>query len=321
MTNRTVGRAEPRELDDERGLVTQYLRQIAATPLLSASEEVDLARRIEAGVYAGELLRRGEVGQGESGRGDRALLAAVAADGQRAKDHMIRANLRLVVSIAKKHSRRGLSLLDLIQEGNLGLIRAVEKFDYAKGFKFSTYATWWIRQAMDRGIAQQSRGVRLPVHVVEELTKVAKTERQLQLRLHREPTIAEVAEAAKVSQARVSELRQLARESVSLDSPVGAEGDTRLGDLITDEDVLQAADVVEYQSFARELRSLIDTLPPREAMIITLRYGLHDGRPHTLQEVADQVGLTRERIRQLEKQALRQLREPSRHDPLLAWAG
>ncbi|MBP2478858.1 RNA polymerase primary sigma factor/RNA polymerase nonessential primary-like sigma factor [Crossiella equi] len=309
----TTKRAEPAELDDERGLLTQYLRQVGSTKLLTAPEEVVLARRIEAGVYAAELLRTGARSDPE--------LARVVREGQLAKDHMIRANLRLVVSVARKYQRRGLSFLDLIQEGNLGLIRAVEKFDYAKGFKFSTYATWWIRQAVDRGIAMQSRGVRLPVHVVEELTKVAKTERTLQLRLHREPTAAEVAEAAGTTEKRVTELRGLAKDAISLDTPVGDTGETRVGDLIEDTEVLQAADVVEYGAFARELRALIDTLAPREAMIITLRYGLHDGKQHTLQEVAEYVGLTRERVRQLEKQAIQQLRAPVRREQLVAWAG
>ncbi|UVS77358.1 RNA polymerase sigma factor RpoD/SigA [Actinokineospora sp. UTMC 2448] len=307
-----TSRAEPPERDGEHTLVNQYLRQIAATPLLTADEEVSIAKRIEAGVYAEQLLR-GEPPVPKS------ELTRIARDGQRAKDHMVRANLRLVVSIAKKHLHRGLPLLDLIQEGNLGLIHAVEKFDYAKGFKFSTYATWWIRQAVERGITTQSRTVRLPVHVVEELSKLGRVERKLQLTLGRPPTVDEVAAELGAKPERVIELRRVDRTAISLDTPVAADTDTTVGDLIEDSEIMDASDIVAYQGLARELRALVDALPPREAMIITLRFGLNGGEPCTLQQVADRLGLTRERIRQLEKIALAKLRDPD--TPLLSWAG
>ena len=318
--NRAI-RSEERELDGEADLVRQYLNQIAATPLLSAHQEVELSKRIEAGLYAHDLLRQADAGEREMSVPELRKLRTIAEEGKRAKDHMIRANLRLVVSVAKKHSHRGLPLLDVIQEGNLGLIRAVEKFDYAKGYKFSTYAMWWIRQAIDRGIAEQTRNVRLPVHVVEEVSRIGRINRRLQTELGREPTPAEVCKATGVSEERLAELRKIAKDSLSLDTPVGEDGDTRVADLIEDTDVLAAHDVIEFRALAEQLRAVVDTLPPREAMIITLRYGLNNGKPHTLQEIAERLNLTRERIRQLEKEALRQLRNPERHDPLLAWAG
>jgi RNA polymerase sigma factor (sigma-70 family) len=311
------GRGEPRQPDDEQDLVRQYLKQIAATPLLTADEEVALAKRIEAGVYAAELVRRG----GDLPVGRRRALDQVAKDGQDAKDHMVRANLRLVVSIAKKHFHRGLPFLDLVQEGNLGLIHAVEKFDHTKGYKFSTYAVWWIRQAIERGIATHSRTVRLPVHVVESLAKLGRSERKLRLRLGREPTVRELADEAGTTADRVAELRRLSRAAISLDTPVGEDGDLRVGDLIEDTEVLAAPEVAEYRALADELRALVGTLPAREALIITLRYGLHNGQPCTLQEVAKRLGLTTERIRQLEKEAMAELRAPERREPLLAWAG
>ncbi|MFB9903504.1 sigma-70 family RNA polymerase sigma factor [Allokutzneria oryzae] len=310
----TAQRQEPRPAGEETDLMRQYLDQIAATPLLTAEQEVWLAKRIEAGVYARHLLDEG------AHRGRAAELERVAGDGADAKAHMIRANLRLVVATARKYARRGVPMLDVVQEGNLGLIRAVEKFDYTKGFKFSTYGTWWIRQAIDRGLAEHSRTIRLPVHVVETLYRLAKTERGLRLSLDREPTAHEVAEAAKLPVERVRELRRIGRESLSLDSLVGVDGETRVGDLIQDTDVLAAHDVLEFRALARELRAVIDGLPPREALIITLRYGLTDGRQRTLQEIADHLGLTRERIRQLEKVAMRRLRDPRLHQALLDWA-
>ncbi|WP_092623711.1 sigma-70 family RNA polymerase sigma factor [Jiangella sp. DSM 45060] len=313
---RAAMRSEPREPDEDYDLVGQYLRQIGATPLLSAAEEVELARRIEAGVYAAELLETG------AGAAAPAELEALVRDGERAKDHMIRANLRLVVSAARKYYRNtGLSFLDVVQEGNLGLIRAVEKFDYAKGFKFSTYAMWWIRQAIERGKAERARTIRLPVHVLESIAKLGRVERGLQAALGRQPTIAEAAAESGLTESRVAELRRIARDTVSLDTPVGDEGSASIGDLIEDTEILQAADVVEYHALAQELRALVDTLPPREALIITLRYGLHDGREHTLQEVGERVGLTKERVRQLEKQSIAELRDPQRRSPLLEWAG
>ena len=310
-----VSRAEPAERDGEGDLVRQYLNQIAATPLLTAEEEVLLAKRIEAGLYAMELLK--DASLDERRRRD---LERIADDGCEAKDRMIRANLRLVVSVAKKHSRRGLSLLDVIQEGNLGLIRAVEKFDYKKGFKFSTYAVWWIRQAIDRGIAEQTRTVRLPVDVVEQIARLGRIDRRFQVEHGREPTLAELAAAAELTEERITELRKVARDSLSLDSPVGPDGDTRVADLIEDTDVLGAHDVVEFRALAEQLRAVVDRLPPREAMIITWRYGLSDGKRRSLQEVGERLGLTKERIRQLEKAALATLRSPESRDPLLAWA-
>jgi RNA polymerase primary sigma factor len=318
-THDTATRRRPRH-DDEPDLVGQYLAQIGSTPLLTADEEVELAKRIEAGVYATELLRAADDGAAHLSEARRRELAAVAAEGRAAKDHMIRANLRLVVAAARKHARRGLPFLDVVQEGNLGLIRAVEKFDYAKGFKFSTYAMWWIRQAIERGLAEQSRTVRLPAHVSETVSKINRIDRDLSRVLGREPTVTEVAEEAGLPVERVVELRRVARDSVSLDTPVGDDGETTLGELIEDSDVLQAADVAEQRALTASLRELVATLPPREATIIGLRFGLEDGQPHTLQEVADRVGLTRERVRQLEKKAIAELRDPQRHEPVLAWA-
>jgi RNA polymerase primary sigma factor/RNA polymerase nonessential primary-like sigma factor len=306
---------------DEPDLTRHYLKDIGSTALLTADEEVALAKRIEAGVYAAELLRRHAAGEQPLSVERRRELTAVAADGRRAKDHMIRANLRLVVSAAKKHAHRGLPFLDVIQEGNLGLIRAVEKFDYAKGYKFSTYAMWWIRQAIERGLAEQTRVIRLPVHVVEELSRIGRTDRQLSLRLGREPTVEELAEETGTPVHRVVELRRAAREAISLDTPIGEDGETRVADLIEDTETPQAVDVLEQRALGEDIRAVVNTLPPREARIVTLRYGLHGGTPQTLQEVAEQIGLTRERVRQLEKAALAELRDPDRRQPLLEWAG
>ena len=297
--------------------VRAYLDAIGRTPLLTAAEEVEIARRIEAGVYAAELLRRAETDPAALADHDPADLALVAADGAAAKQHMLQANLRLVVSIAKKHSRRGLPLLDVVQEGNLGLIRAVEKFDWAKGYKFSTYATWWIRQAIGRGMAEQSRVVRLPVHVLEELAKVVRAERELDQRLGRDATVAELAESTGLAPDRVADQRRVSRDPVSLDAPVGDDGELVLGDLVLDATVPAAADLVERQVMSGELERLVDTLPERQARIVRLRFGLHDGRPRTLDEIGRQVGLTRERVRQLEKEALGRLRAPELSEQLL----
>ncbi|WP_329792655.1 sigma-70 family RNA polymerase sigma factor [Lentzea sp. DG1S-22] len=296
--------------------VGQYLRDVGRTPLLTASEEVELSRRIEAGVYAAQLLESGDTGNREP-----RLLRRVVAEGERAKDHMIRANLRLVVSVAKKHSFRGLPFGDVVQEGNLGLIRAVEKFDYAKGYKFSTYAMWWIRQAIERGLAEQTRTVRLPVHVVEEVNKLKKIGQKLSASLGREATAEEIAAEAKCSPQRVQDMRDAARTCVSLETPVGGEGDSVLGDLIQDTDGVSAPDLVEQQEFTEGVRSLLDVLPERQGRIMRLRYGLEDGRARTLQEVAEELGLTRERIRQLEKQSLAQLKQSGDRDDLFALAG
>ncbi|WP_086663309.1 sigma-70 family RNA polymerase sigma factor [Lentzea kentuckyensis] len=295
--------------------VGQYLRAVGRTPLLTAAEEVDLSRRIEAGVYAAHLLASGDTTR------EPRLLRRIVAEGERAKDHMIRANLRLVVSVAKKHSFRGLPFGDVVQEGNLGLIRAVEKFDYAKGYKFSTYAMWWIRQAIERGLAEQTRTVRLPVHVVEEVNKLKKIGQKLSAALGREATIEEIAAEAKVSPTRVQDLRDAARSCVSLETPVGDEGDSVLGDLIQDTDGVSAPELVEQQEFTEGVRSLLDVLPERQGRIMRLRYGLEDGRARTLQEVAEELGLTRERIRQLEKQSLAQLKQSGDPEELFALAG
>jgi len=302
MARDTSTRNVRRRISDseEPDLVGQYLAQIGSTPLLSATEEVELAKRIEAGVYAAELLRAADAGESTVDTDRRRDLEAVAHDGEAARDHMIRANLRLVVSAARKHSRRGLPFLDVVQEGNLGLIRAVEKFDYAKGFKFSTYAMWWIRQAIERGLAEQSRTVRLPAHVSEVVSKLGRIDRDLQRMLGRDPTVEEVADEAGLPVERVVELRRVSRDAVSLDTPIGDDGETSLGELIEDDDSVSAADIAEHHALLDELESLLATLPPREATIISLRFGLRDGRQHTLQEVAEQVGLTRERVRQLE---------------------
>ncbi|MEV6711150.1 sigma-70 family RNA polymerase sigma factor [Lentzea sp. NPDC051208] len=296
-------------------LVGQYLREVGRTPLLTASEEVDLSRRIEAGVYAAHLLQTGDKTR------EPRLLRRIVAEGERAKDHMIRANLRLVVSVAKKHSFRGLPFGDVIQEGNLGLIRAVEKFDYAKGYKFSTYAMWWIRQAIERGLAEQTRTVRLPVHVVEEVNKLKKIGQKLSASFGREATVEEIAAEAKCSPSRVQDMRDAARTCVSLETPVGDEGDSVLGDLIQDTDGVSAPDLVEQQEFIEGVRSLLNVLPERQGRIMRLRYGLEDGRARTLQEVAEELGLTRERIRQLEKQSLAQLKQSGDRDDLFALAG
>ena len=321
-TTTELPRPTTRDWSPDADLVGQYLREVGGTPLLTADQEVQLARRIEAGVYAAELLRRADHGETPPLPADRRReLRAVAVDGERAKDHMIRANLRLVVSVAKKHSFRGLPFLDVVQEGNLGLIRAVEKFDYTKGFKFSTYATWWIRQAVERGLAEQTRTVRLPVHVVEELNRIAKVERHLRADLDRDPTVEEVAQAIRVPVARLVELRQATATVISLETPIGDDGDASVADLIEDGDGATAHEVVEHAELVAGLHALVNTLPERQARIVSRRYGLDDGRPRTLQEVADELGLTRERIRQLEKESLRLLRDPERNQAVLDLAG
>jgi RNA polymerase sigma factor (sigma-70 family) len=301
-------------------LVRSYLDEVGRTPLLTAAEEVDLAKRIEAGVYAEELLRRDETGEAPVDAARRLALAAVARDGARAKDHMLRANLRLVVSVAKKYAGRELPLLDIIQEGNLGLIRAVEKFDYAKGFKFSTYAMWWIRQAIQRGFAEQGRSVRLPVHVTEDLAKLDRARRQLLSELGRAPRPEELADRTDFPLDKVQQLERVSRAPVSLDGPVGDDNETRVVDLIEDTSAVSPERVAEQHALTARLEKLVDTLAPREAKIISLRFGLVDGRPRTLEEVAQQLSLTRERIRQLERQSLAELRDPNRCADLIGWA-
>ena len=308
------------DLDDQTPAmgdsVHTYLKSIGRTSLLTAEQEVDLAKRIEAGLFAEHKLDT-PTGLDENLRRD---LELVAEDGRRAKAHMLEANLRLVVSVAKKYSDRGLSLLDVVQEGNLGLIRAVEKFDYTKGYKFSTYAMWWIRQAIQRGFADSARTIRLPVHVLEMLSKLSRVERDMHQRLGREPTPEELAVELDRTPDQIEELLRTSRQPISLDSTIGEDGETSIGDLIEDVDAPEASELVDRQLMAEQLRSALDALTPREATIMAMRFGLYDGNPHTLDEIGRALGLTRERIRQLEKQSLSKLRHPSRAQPLLDFA-
>jgi RNA polymerase primary sigma factor len=308
------------DLDDQTSVmgdsVHTYLKSIGRRSLLTAEEEVELAKRIEAGLYAEHKLET----EGGLSRQLRADLEAVAEDGRRAKAHMLEANLRLVVSVAKKYSDRGLSLLDVVQEGNLGLIRAVEKFDYTKGYKFSTYAMWWIRQAIQRGFADSARTIRLPVHVLEMLSKLSRVERDMHQRLGREPTPEELAVELDRTPDQIEELLRTSRQPISLDSTIGEDGETSIGDLIEDVDAPEAGELVDRQLMADQLRHALDALTPREATIMSMRFGLYDGNPHTLDEIGKALGLTRERIRQLEKQSLSKLRHPSRAQRLLDYA-
>jgi RNA polymerase primary sigma factor len=308
------------DLDDQTPAmgdsVHTYLKSIGRTSLLTAEQEVDLAKRIEAGLFAEHKLDT-DLDLTPLMRRD---LEMVAEDGRRAKSHMLEANLRLVVSVAKKYSDRGLSLLDVVQEGNLGLIRAVEKFDYTKGYKFSTYAMWWIRQAIQRGFADSARTIRLPVHVLEMLSKLSRVERDMHQKLGREPTPEELAVELDRTPDQIEELLRTSRQPISLDSTIGEDGETSIGDLIEDVDAPEASELVDRQLMAEQLRSALDALTPREATIMAMRFGLYDGNPHTLDEIGRALGLTRERIRQLEKQSLSKLRHPSRAQPLLDFA-
>jgi RNA polymerase primary sigma factor len=308
------------DLDDQTPAmgdsVHTYLKSIGRTSLLTAEQEVDLAKRIEAGLFAEHKLDTDPDVTPETRRD----LEMVAEDGRRAKAHMLEANLRLVVSVAKKYSDRGLSLLDVVQEGNLGLIRAVEKFDYTKGYKFSTYAMWWIRQAIQRGFADSARTIRLPVHVLEMLSKLSRVERDMHQKLGREPTPEELAVELDRTPDQIEELLRTSRQPISLDSTIGEDGETSIGDLIEDVDAPEASELVDRQLMAEQLRSALDALTPREATIMAMRFGLYDGNPHTLDEIGRALGLTRERIRQLEKQSLSKLRHPSRAQPLLDFA-
>jgi RNA polymerase primary sigma factor len=296
--------------------VHTYLKSIGRTSLLTAEQEVDLAKRIEAGLFAEHKLES----EPDLDKAYRRDLHDVAEDGRRAKAHMLEANLRLVVSVAKKYSDRGLTLLDVVQEGNLGLIRAVEKFDYTKGYKFSTYAMWWIRQAIQRGFADSARTIRLPVHVLEMLSKLSRVERDMHQRLGREPTPEELAVELDRTPDQIEELLRTSRQPISLDSTIGEDGETSIGDLIEDIDAPEASELVDRQLMASQLRSALGCLTPREATIMSMRFGLYDGNPHTLDEIGRALGLTRERIRQLEKQSLSKLRHPSRAQPLLDFA-
>jgi len=294
--------------------VKDYLKQIGKVPLLNAAEEVELAMRIEAGLFAEEKLSGMSAADkaGQTGLD----LQWVARDGQRAKSHLLGANLRLVVSLAKRYTGRGMQFLDLIQEGNLGLIRAVEKFDYTKGFKFSTYATWWIRQAITRAMADQARTIRIPVHMVEVINKLARVQRQMLQDLGREPTPEELSRELDMTPEKVIEVQKYGREPISLHTPLGEDGDSEFGDLIEDTEAVVPADAVGFTMLQRQLESLLDSLSEREAGVIRMRFGLGDGQPKTLDQIGDTFGVTRERIRQIESKTMAKLRHPSRSQSL-----
>jgi RNA polymerase primary sigma factor len=298
--------------------VRMYLKEIGRVPLLSAEQEVDLARRLEAGKEAEEQLADLAAAGGLDALDlvERKMLERRARDGQQAKSELTEANLRLVVSIAKRYVGRGMLLLDLIQEGNLGLMRAVEKFDYTKGFKFSTYATWWIRQAITRAIADQARTIRIPVHMVESINKVHRVQRQLLQQLEREPTIDELADQVDMSPSRVREILRISQDPLSLDSPVGEEDDSNLGDFIEDQQADVPADVAARRMLGQAVVEALDQLNEREKKVVKLRFGLEDGQPRTLEEVGREFGVTRERIRQIESKTLAKLRHPQRSEKL-----
>ena len=293
--------------------VKDYLKQIGRVNLLNAEQEVDLSERIEAGLYAQHLLDT------ESDKMDfkrRRELKWAANDGKRAKDHLLEANLRLVVSLAKRYTGRGMLFLDLIQEGNLGLIRAVEKFDWKKGFKFSTYATWWIRQAITRAMADQARTIRVPVHMVEVINKLSRVQRQMLQDLGREPTPDELARELDMPVEKVQEVQKYGREPISLHTPLGEDGDSEFGDLIEDTDAIAPSDAVAFSLLQEQFRQVLETLSPREAGVIKMRYGLEDGQPKTLDDIGRVYGVTRERIRQIESKTMSKLRHPSRSQTL-----
>ena len=293
--------------------VKDYLKQIGKVPLLNAEQEVELAKRIEAGLFAEEQLNK----EGDNLPADvRAELEWIAEDGRRAKNHLLEANLRLVVSLAKRYTGRGMLFLDLIQEGNLGLIRAVEKFDYTKGYKFSTYATWWIRQAITRAMADQARTIRIPVHMVEVINKLARVQRQMLQDLGREPTPEELARELDMTPEKVVEVQKYGREPISLSTPLGEEGDSEFGDLIEDSEAIVPADAVSFTLLQEQLHSVLDTLSEREAGVVSMRFGLTDGQPKTLDEIGKVYGVTRERIRQIESKTMSKLRHPSRSQVL-----
>jgi RNA polymerase primary sigma factor len=292
--------------------VKDYLKQIGKVALLNAEQEVELAKRIEAGLFAEEKLNAG-------GKIDMKLkreLWWISQDGKNAKNHLLEANLRLVVSLAKRYTGRGMLFLDLIQEGNLGLIRAVEKFDYTKGFKFSTYATWWIRQAITRAMADQARTIRIPVHMVEVINKLARVQRQMLQDLGREPTPEELAKELDMTPEKVVEVQKYGREPISLHTPLGEDGDSEFGDLIEDSEAVVPADAVSFTLLQEQLHSVLDTLSEREAGVVSMRFGLADGQPKTLDEIGKVYGVTRERIRQIESKTMSKLRHPSRSQVL-----
>ncbi|HZE65579.1 MAG TPA: RNA polymerase sigma factor [Sporichthyaceae bacterium] len=292
--------------------VKDYLKQIGKVPLLNAEQEVELAKRIEAGLFGEEKLN------GEEKLTPKLMreLQIIAEDGRRAKNHLLEANLRLVVSLAKRYTGRGMLFLDLIQEGNLGLIRAVEKFDYTKGYKFSTYATWWIRQAITRAMADQARTIRIPVHMVEVINKLARVQRQMLQDLGREPTPEELAKELDMTPEKVIEVQKYGREPISLHTPLGEDGDSEFGDLIEDSEAIVPADAVSFTLLQEQLHSVLDTLSEREAGVVSMRFGLTDGQPKTLDEIGKVYGVTRERIRQIESKTMSKLRHPSRSQVL-----
>ncbi|MEE2032410.1 RNA polymerase sigma factor [Rhodococcus chondri] len=304
------------ELTASADSVRAYLKQIGKVALLNAEEEVELAKRIEAGLYATfrlqELAAKGE----KLPVAQRRDMNWICRDGNRAKNHLLEANLRLVVSLAKRYTGRGMAFLDLIQEGNLGLIRAVEKFDYTKGYKFSTYATWWIRQAITRAMADQARTIRIPVHMVEVINKLGRIQRELLQDLGREPTPEELAKEMDITPEKVLEIQQYAREPISLDQTIGDEGDSQLGDFIEDSEAVVAVDAVSFTLLQDQLQSVLETLSEREAGVVRLRFGLTDGQPRTLDEIGQVYGVTRERIRQIESKTMSKLRHPSRSQVL-----
>ncbi|XVX22082.1 RNA polymerase sigma factor [Actinomycetota bacterium] len=292
--------------------VKDYLKQIGKVALLNAEQEVELAKRIEAGLFAEEKLASGENFDQKLKR----ELWWIAQDGKKAKNHLLEANLRLVVSLAKRYTGRGMLFLDLIQEGNLGLIRAVEKFDYTKGYKFSTYATWWIRQAITRAMADQARTIRIPVHMVEVINKLARVQRQMLQDLGREPTPEELAKELDMTPEKVVEVQKYGREPISLHTPLGEDGDSEFGDLIEDSEAVVPADAVSFTLLQEQLHSVLDTLSEREAGVVSMRFGLSDGQPKTLDEIGKVYGVTRERIRQIESKTMSKLRHPSRSQVL-----
>ncbi|NII87082.1 RNA polymerase primary sigma factor [Corynebacterium glutamicum] len=310
------------ELTASADSVRAYLKQIGKVALLNAEQEVSLAKRIEAGLYATHRMEEMEEAFA-AGDKDAKLtpavkrdLRAIARDGRKAKNHLLEANLRLVVSLAKRYTGRGMAFLDLIQEGNLGLIRAVEKFDYSKGYKFSTYATWWIRQAITRAMADQARTIRIPVHMVEVINKLGRIQRELLQELGREPTPQELSKEMDISEEKVLEIQQYAREPISLDQTIGDEGDSQLGDFIEDSEAVVAVDAVSFTLLQDQLQDVLETLSEREAGVVKLRFGLTDGMPRTLDEIGQVYGVTRERIRQIESKTMSKLRHPSRSQVL-----
>jgi RNA polymerase nonessential primary-like sigma factor len=317
--NTPRGTAPASDLDAQgpsADLVRVYLNGIGKTALLTAEQEVDLAKRIEAGLYAQHKLETGADVAGATA----ADLRRVVRDGETARQHLLVANLRLVVSLAKRYSGRGMPLLDLIQEGNLGLIRAVEKFDYTKGFKFSTYATWWIRQAISRGMADQGRTIRLPVHLVEQVNKLARLRRELHQQYGRDATFAELAEESGIPEDRIADLLDHARDPVSLDMPVGSDEDAPLGDFIQDGESASAESTVVARLMNDDIARVLDTLEERESTVLRMRYGLEDGKPRTLDEIGRAFGISRERVRQIERDSMAKLRVGDRSEALRAYA-